>query len=71
MSVVTQVNPPLWLYLPELSTAGLAHFMIWSGPEESLYWVLFTDTGEVRVLPNERVRPHANWTLGRLPPKAS
>lgn len=64
-----QLNPPLWLYVPELDMAGLAHVATWPTVEDSIYWTLFMDNGEVRTLPNERVRAHKNWTLGR-PTKA-
>lgn len=60
-----QINPPLWLYVPEKGMAGLAHFMTWPSVEDSIYWTVFMDNGEIWTLPNERVRGHRNTTLGR------
>lgn len=62
---ITQLNPPLWLYVPEKGMAGLAHFMLFPSLEDSIYWVCFMDSGEIWTLPNERVRAHKNVTLGR------
>lgn len=60
-----QLNPPLWLYVPEKGMAGLAHFAAWPSVEDSIYWTIFMDNGEIWTLPNERVRAHKNTTLGR------
>ncbi len=65
MAVVTQLDPPLWVFVPERGEAGLAHILIDRGVEDSLYWVCFMDSGVVLELPNERVRAHRNGTLGR------
>lgn len=61
-----QLNPPLWLYVPELQLAGLAHVMTFPSLEDSIYWTIFLDDGRIVTLPNERVRAHKNFTLGRL-----
>lgn len=60
-----QVDPPLWLYVPELNDSGLAHFMTLPSVEDSVYWTIFMDSGVIVTLPNERVRAHRNGTLGR------
>lgn len=60
-----QLDPPLWLYVPERDEAGLAHICTWQTVEDSVYWTLLMDSGVVLTLPNERVRAHRNGTLGR------
>lgn len=63
--MLLRLDPPIWLYVPERKEAGLAHVMIDYGPELSLHWVCFMDSGVILELPNERVRPLRNGTLGR------
>lgn len=65
MRAILQLNPPLWLWVPERGEAGLAHILTWDSLEDSIYWTLFMDSGPVLTLPNERVRAHQNGTLGR------
>lgn len=60
-----QLDPPLWLFVPERGEAGLAHIAWWPSAEDSVYYTLFCDSGVVVTLPNERVRAHRNGTLGR------
>lgn len=60
-----QLDPPLWLFVPERGEAGLAHIFTFNSVEDSVYWTLFMDSGLVLTLPNERVRAHRNGTLGR------
>ena len=63
--MILQLDPPLWLYVPERQEAGLAHFVERDSVENSLLWTLFMDSGVILTLENERVRPHRNGTLGR------
>lgn len=63
--MMIQLDPPIWLYVPHMKMAGLAHICTWDSPENSVYWTLFMDNGEVWTLENERVRAHNNRTLGR------
>lgn len=60
-----QIDPPLWLWIPERGESALAHFMVLPSLEDSVYWVCFCDSGVIVTLPNERVRAHRNGTLGR------
>lgn len=60
-----QLKRPLWLYVPELGGAGLAHLVTFPSLEDSVYWTIFMDDGKIVTLPNERVRAHRNYTLGR------
>lgn len=60
-----QLDPPIWLWVPERSEAGLAHILTWDSVEDSVYWTCFMDSGVILTLPNERVRAHRNGTLGR------
>jgi hypothetical protein len=62
---MTQLNPPLWLYIPEFEAYGLAHFVENHGLEHHLYWTVFMDNGEIWTLPNNRVRAGYNNTLDR------
>lgn len=63
--MLTQLDPPIWLYVPKRSESGLAHAVIDRGPEDSLYWVVFMDSGPVIEVMNEEVRAHRNATLRR------
>jgi hypothetical protein len=60
-----QINPPLWLYVPEFKQYGLAHFVENHGLEHHLYWTVFMDNGEIWTLSNDRVRAGNNKTLNR------
>lgn len=60
-----QLDPPLWLYVPERDEMGLAHIYSDDGPESLVLWTVFMDSGVILVLPNERVRPQRCGTLGR------
>jgi hypothetical protein len=64
--MIAQLNPPLWLFVPELDQAGLAHAMCIPSLEDSVYWIIFLDKGGIVTLPSERVRAHKNFSLGRL-----
>lgn len=62
-ALLIQLNPPLWL--ETVKGPGLAHFMIDYGIESSLYWVVFTDKGEVWRVPNEDVKACKNYSAYR------
>jgi hypothetical protein len=45
---------------------GWAHFVIDSGPESALLWVVFMDAdGACWTVPNPEVYMSFNWTMGR------
>ena len=62
---MTQLNPPLWLYVPELKSYGLAHFVENYGLEHHLYWTIFMDNGEIWTLNNKEIRFCKNISLDR------
>ncbi len=63
---MTQLNPPIPVYIPHLSECGLAHFLIDYSPEHHLKWVVFMDkTSEIWVWDNTKVRAQKNITMGR------
>ncbi len=65
--MITQLNPPLPLWIPEQHRTALAHLVIDYGPEHDLIWVCFVDNGEIWCLPNSRVRARWNITMDRKP----
>lgn len=64
--MILQLNPPLWLETPK--GAGLAHLVTWTTPENSLYWTVFLENGEIWTFQNEDVRCCKNITLDRKHP---
>lgn len=44
---------------------GYANFLMDSGEEGDLYWVVFLDNSEIWVFKNSEVRLSKNITLGR------
>lgn len=65
--VILQLDPPLWLETPK--GIGLAHFIERHSLEQSLYWTVFLDNGQIWTFENEQVRAVKNITLGRLSPE--
>lgn len=64
--MLTQLNPPLPLWIPDKGQSALAHAVIDYGPEHNLLWVCFQDDGEIWCLDNTQVRAQQNITLGRM-----
>lgn len=66
-----QLNPPLWLQTPK--GPGLAHLVQGDTIEQSLYWTVFLESGQIWTFPNEMVRAFKNYTAERphpeLPPR--
>ncbi len=65
--MITQLNPPLPIWIPEQGRSALAHLVIDYGMECDLIWVCFVDNGEIWSLPNPRVRAQWNITMDRKP----
>ena len=65
--MIVQLDPPLWLVTPK--GEGLAHFLEAQSLEQSLYWVVFQESGEIWRWPNEQVRAAKNITLERPNPE--
>lgn len=57
-----RLDPPIPLLVD--GREGLAHLIENLGIESEDLWVVFFDDG-IRWVPNSRVRPCGNWTLGR------
>ena len=65
--MIVQLDPPLWLQTPK--GEGLAHFLEAQSLEQSLYWIVFQEDGQIWRWENERVRAVKNITLGRNDPE--
>ena len=64
--MLTQLEPPLPLYVPSKGASGLAVAVIDYGPDYDLIWtVIMDDTGEIWCLKNSDVRGVRNITHGR------
>lgn len=67
----TQLNPPLPVIVLEKGS-GYALAVIDYGQEHNLIWVTaLDDSGEIWCAPNPKVRLQKNWTVGRVPARAS
>ncbi len=64
---VTQINPPI--YLETVKGPGYAHFLIMGSLEDSLRWVVFTESGQIWNIPNEQVRACKNFSAFRPNPE--
>ena len=49
--MILQLNPPLPLLTEK--GEGWAHLVTWNSIEQSLYWTVFLDNGEIWTVPNE------------------
>ena len=59
-----RIDPPIPLMTPK--GRGLAHFLIDSGIENDLQWIVFQDdTGECWTWENAQIRARVNQTAGR------
>jgi len=70
-AVPLQLNPYIEVQTP--FGPGMAHFLIYEGPESDLKWVVFMDDGGYSVtVPNPKIRGVRNWSYFRphvdLPP---
>ena len=64
MANIQRIDPPLPLMTPK--GRAIAHWMIWSGPENDIFWVCFQDdTGECWTWENAEIRSRLNRTLRR------
>ena len=64
MADIQRIDPPLPLMTPK--GRAIAHRMIWSGPENDIFWVCFQDdTGECWTWENAEIRSRLNRTLRR------
>lgn len=61
-----QLDPPIALDTPK--GWGWAHLVTWGGLENSLYWTVFLENGEIWTFPNEQVRAMKNITAERPSP---
>ena len=65
MADIQRIDPPIPLMTPK--GRAVAHWMIWSGPENDILWVCFQDeTGECWTFENTEIRARLNRTLGRM-----
>lgn len=63
---LTQLDPPIPLYVPEKEDEMLAWMVIDYHAEHDLFWIgPMRKTGEIWMLANHRVRATRNETLGR------
>lgn len=65
--MITQLNPPIPLFVPEWHREALAHAIVDYGPEFHIHWVCILDNGEIWTLANPEVRGQWNKTMGRKP----
>lgn len=64
--MLTQLNPPLYFWVPQAKDHGLAIAVIDYHMDHDLYWVCIMDkTGAVATLSNKEVRGCMNTTIGR------
>lgn len=64
--MITELRQPLHMQTPK--GPGRALFVIDTGSESNLEWVVFLDAdGSCWVVPNPEVRLFWNWTAGRRP----
>ncbi len=71
MTVLQRIDPPITLWIPEKNDYGLAHWILYQGIEEYLYFICFMEkTGECWTFDNRKVRGDVNITLGRVYEKA-
>jgi hypothetical protein len=61
--MILQLNPIISLETPK--GHGYANFLMDSGEEGDLYWIVFLDIGEIWTFKNSEVRLSKNITLGR------
>lgn len=61
--MILQLNPIISMVTPK--GHGYANFLMDSGEEGDLYWVVFLDNSEIWVFKNSEVRLSKNITLGR------
>lgn len=65
--MLTQLKPPLPLFIVPKNELGLAHAVIDYGPEHNLLWVCFMkNSGECWTVPNKDIRMEWNYSLGRI-----
>lgn len=63
-----KIEPPIYIYGSK--GGGWAHWIIDYGLENSLYWVIVNDLGQVWRLPNEQVRFGKNFSMERPSPES-
>lgn len=61
--MILEIQKEIWLETPK--GLGIAHFLIDSGPESHLKWVVFLQNGECWTFENPLVKADKNITLGR------
>lgn len=69
--MITRLEPPIPLLVVQDDGALVeapAYFLCDHGMESEDYWVMFMPTGDIRWVPNSKVRCCANWSLGRPKP---
>jgi len=52
-------------------TEAAAYFLQDMGMESEDFWVMFMPNGEIRWVPNSKVRCCGNWSLGRAKPEVT
>jgi hypothetical protein len=62
--MILQLNPIISLETPK--GHGYANFIIDSGEEGEIYWIVFLDNKEIWVFKNSEVRTSKNITLKRV-----
>lgn len=64
--MLTQLNPPLPVYISTKNETAIAHAVIDYGPEHHLLWVCFLQSsGQCWTVPNKDIRMEWNYSLGR------
>ena len=65
--MVTQLDPPLPVFIVSKNESALAHLVIDYGIEHNLYWVCFLkSSGECWTVSNQDIRMEWNSTIGRV-----
>lgn len=65
--MITQLNPPLPVFIVDKNESALAHLVIDYGIEHNLYWVCFCkSSGECWTISNKNIRMEWNYTIGRV-----
>lgn len=64
--MIQRIDPPIPLYVVDKKCEGWAHWIIWMGIENYLYFVVALDpSGEIWTFPNTQVRFCVNYTADR------
>jgi hypothetical protein len=68
--MLTQLNPPIPVYIPDRKETGLAYGWCDYGPDHDLIWIVAMSVSmEWWAFRNDKVRAVKNITFGRVPKK--